>query len=396
MKTAGRIFLILVLIAGYSCTAYMPSQSYQGSGSVQLFYDELSPYGDWVHNREFGYVWIPHVGRNFFPYASHGRWIATQYGWTWFSDFDWGWAPFHYGRWDFDPNYGWFWFPGDQWAPAWVTWRQGNGFFGWSPLPPNNGMFGGGYSGGDAYRWIFVRERDFGRQNMGNYILSQRRNNEILSSTRVLEHSGMGSGRDGYHPGPDPDEVQKTTGRKIRRVEVRDSNIPGRRISNNTLELYRPRIESSSRENRPAPREITDVKDIRPMRERDMRYRPGSEPVQSQTAPGQGSRNTDRELEEIRRKREVERQYREKQVERQRQQEEIELERQRRSVGNTDQRNEPAKVQRQNRQVREQNTNQQRKTMEKERQRMRQTDQDTSRSQRVERSGNTGTRQTRR
>jgi len=27
------------------------------------------------------------------------------------SDYNWGWAPFHYGRWAYDPFYGWMWVP---------------------------------------------------------------------------------------------------------------------------------------------------------------------------------------------------------------------------------------------------------------------------------------------
>src|SRR3977135_729720 len=33
---------------------------------------------------------------------------------------------------------GWVWVPGDQWAPAWVSWRQTDDedYVGWAPLPP--------------------------------------------------------------------------------------------------------------------------------------------------------------------------------------------------------------------------------------------------------------------
>ncbi len=60
----------------------------------------------------------------------------TEYGWTWLSDYPWGWAPFHYGRWDFDNSFGWFWIPGNEWGPAWVTWRRANGYYGWAPMSP--------------------------------------------------------------------------------------------------------------------------------------------------------------------------------------------------------------------------------------------------------------------
>ena len=70
--------------------------------SLQVFYDELQPYGTWVHYGSRGYVWIPRVDRGFVPYATNGYWMNTDYGNTWVSDYAWGWAPFHYGRWLFD------------------------------------------------------------------------------------------------------------------------------------------------------------------------------------------------------------------------------------------------------------------------------------------------------
>ncbi|MFX8813069.1 DUF6600 domain-containing protein, partial [Acinetobacter baumannii] len=72
----------------------------------------------------------------FTPYRTGGHWVYSNAGWAWASDYNWGWAPFHYGRWAFDPMYGWFWVPGYEWAPAWVSWRSGGGYYGWAPLSP--------------------------------------------------------------------------------------------------------------------------------------------------------------------------------------------------------------------------------------------------------------------
>jgi len=47
-----------------------------------------------------------------------------------------GLATYHYGRWVYDSYYGWLWTPGTQWAPAWVSWREGGDYIGWAPLPP--------------------------------------------------------------------------------------------------------------------------------------------------------------------------------------------------------------------------------------------------------------------
>ncbi len=67
--------------------------------SDQDFYDNLSPYGVWVYDPQYGDMWVPDVDGNFRPYATRGHWVLTEYGNTWVSDYPWGWATFHYGRW---------------------------------------------------------------------------------------------------------------------------------------------------------------------------------------------------------------------------------------------------------------------------------------------------------
>src|SRR6185295_7816837 len=94
----------------------------QGDVDVNTFYDQLSPYGDWVQSREYGWVWVPNVDAGWRPYTE-GRWVYTDFGWTWVDDEEWGWAPFHYGRWYEDASLGWAWVPGSEWGPAWVSWQ---------------------------------------------------------------------------------------------------------------------------------------------------------------------------------------------------------------------------------------------------------------------------------
>jgi hypothetical protein len=71
-----------------------------------------------------------------------GHWVYTDDGWTWVSEGDevaWGETCYHYGRWFDDPDYGWAWVPGTVWSPAWVAWREGDGYSAWAPLPPECG-----------------------------------------------------------------------------------------------------------------------------------------------------------------------------------------------------------------------------------------------------------------
>ncbi|HZE82813.1 MAG TPA: DUF6600 domain-containing protein, partial [Puia sp.] len=127
-----------------------PSQEEQDPEvSYQSFYDQLSPYGQWVDDPGYGYVWMPEVGPDFKPYATNGHWVYTDEGWTWASNYNWGWATFHYGRWFYQDGYGWMWQPGNEWAPAWVSWRNSSDYYGWAPLAPEVSLsisFGGGYN----------------------------------------------------------------------------------------------------------------------------------------------------------------------------------------------------------------------------------------------------------
>ena len=50
-----------------------------------------------------------------------GHWVYTDDGWYWDSNYEWGWAAFHYGRWNHVDNYNWVWSPDTVWAmPSWV------------------------------------------------------------------------------------------------------------------------------------------------------------------------------------------------------------------------------------------------------------------------------------
>src|SRR5207302_7033720 len=77
------------------------------------FYEALTPYGTWVNINDT-WCWQPSVGTcdpNWRPYCNRGHWVWTDSGWCWQSDYSWGWAPFHYGRWWRADGYGWLWTP---------------------------------------------------------------------------------------------------------------------------------------------------------------------------------------------------------------------------------------------------------------------------------------------
>lgn len=144
-----------------------PDSSYQAqaaqpppAGEVvdeETFYSGLSPYGSWTSVAPYGRVWVPAVGYGWRPYY-YGRWVLTDWGWTFASDDPWGWAAYHYGRWNWGVGYGWYWVPGNVWGPAWVSWRYGGGYAAWCPLGPNGIIFGYHHPA-----WVAVQEQHFTR-----------------------------------------------------------------------------------------------------------------------------------------------------------------------------------------------------------------------------------------
>src|SRR5580700_5388987 len=111
------------------------------------FRSTLDPYGSWTEDPTYGTAWVPSesvVGSDFTPYVSAGHW-AYDNDYVWVSDYDWGWAPFHYGRWVYG-GAAWEWIPGRAYAGAWTSWRYGYGdwgYVGWAPLSPTWGWRGG-------------------------------------------------------------------------------------------------------------------------------------------------------------------------------------------------------------------------------------------------------------
>ena len=278
MKSTIKVLVLsLSLII---CAMIFPKQTsaQHANVSFQLFYDQLSPYGQWVNNPHYGYVWIPDVGSDFAPYSTAGHWILTDYGWTWVSDYDWGWAPFHYGRWDYDNNYGWFWAPDTDWGPAWVSWRRANGYYGWEPMRPGisiNLSFGRPY---DSYNdhWTYVRYRDFDRPNVNRYSVNRTYHNWLFRNSTVINNTYVDRNRHTtYVSGPNRMDVQKVTGRKFSPVTIRDNNRPGQNLKNGQLGVYRPLIQKNNVSGqRPAPARIVNLNDVKRPSERKATIQP--------------------------------------------------------------------------------------------------------------------------
>jgi hypothetical protein len=107
--------------------------------TLDYFQAHLTPYGQWIDVPEVGAAWVPAEANNpeWRPYMDAGHWEFTDAGWYWQSDYPWGDIAFHYGRWINNGFTGgrWAWAPAYDWAPSWVSWREGAGGMGWAPLP---------------------------------------------------------------------------------------------------------------------------------------------------------------------------------------------------------------------------------------------------------------------
>lgn len=103
------------------------------------FKAELARQGEWIVVAPYGRVWHPNtqqVGERFIPYVTGGGWVHGPEGWVFETAWKAGKFVFHYGRWFVADDLGWLWWPDQTRGHAWVEWRGGDGYTGWSPLAP--------------------------------------------------------------------------------------------------------------------------------------------------------------------------------------------------------------------------------------------------------------------
>jgi hypothetical protein len=105
--------------------------------------EDLNGNGDWETDPDEGPVWYPtNVAVGWVPYSCGSwTWIAP-WGWTWVGCESWGFAPFHYGRWEHRGNR-WGWIPGPPvvrpiYSPAMVAFVGGPGVTAWFALGPHD------------------------------------------------------------------------------------------------------------------------------------------------------------------------------------------------------------------------------------------------------------------
>ena len=242
--------------------------------SFQTFYDNLSNQGTWIQSNDYGYVWQPQVSDpEWAPYTA-GHWVYTDDGWAWVSDEPWGWATYHYGRWVNLDGTGWVWVPGYTWALAWVSWRYGDGYVGWAPLPPDSfvgidyasadySMDAGFHIGGDCdgyygigpaiYIFLpvnFLCFHDYHDRYCHRGDNFWRINHTTNVTNLNVAGSRSGSGGRFHHVstgGPQLAQVNAVSQTPFQKVSIVHTNqLGGGTVSGNSLALYAPHVKAGT------------------------------------------------------------------------------------------------------------------------------------------------------
>jgi hypothetical protein len=241
-----------------------------GDQNISFFYQAMYPYGNWL-DIDGEWCWQPNatiINTDWAPYCSNGHWVYSDWGWCWVSDYSWGWAPFHYGRWFHHRSHGWCWMPGVEWGPAWVTWRWGDDFCGWAPLPPRaryvdreGFYFGASLVGGDfdfnltAGDFFFVPANRFCDPHPWAYRVPSVRREEVFRRSAMVRNS-YGFEHDHFiNRGIEIDRINRVSNRPVARVTVAAEELrPGQEIHRgmireNRLVIYKPAIARSAPKN---------------------------------------------------------------------------------------------------------------------------------------------------
>jgi hypothetical protein len=222
-----------------------------------VFYEKLALHGRWMEVSGYGYCWRPRVTTpGWRPYVD-GCWVWSSMGWTWQSNEPFGWATYHYGRWMNLSRHGWVWVPGNEWAPAWVSWRQSRDHVGWAPLPPDRGSSRAVYRDCDTRynlgpsSYTFINTTHFVRPSYTTVFAPVTQNVTIFQSsvnvTQIVRcddrpHCDLFK----HHGGPSLEQMERVCERPVPHIQVQsvsasqirptpDGYRPGESLANPVL-----------------------------------------------------------------------------------------------------------------------------------------------------------------
>lgn len=258
MKTK-IIFLAFLLLVSAGFIKAQPR--FDADINFGYFYENLSPYGEWIQIENDLYGWHPYdVSDDWRPY-SRGRWKWTSYGWFWDSFEPFGWATYHYGRWILDDYYGWLWIPDYEWGPSWVEWRYDDDYIGWAPLPPYASFrigFGLRFSfewHSPFSHWNFVRFNHFCNDRLFDFFVDHNRRDFFFERTKYRNNYSSRDGRI-FNGGIDRNIIERRGGERIREADIRATSDL-REVGRNN-----PGGDSYVRAFRPSNNDVSRARDI--------------------------------------------------------------------------------------------------------------------------------------
>jgi probable HAF family extracellular repeat protein len=227
--------------------------------NYDLFYSRLSSdEGNWVEAGNYGYCFRPRVSEDWRPYQD-GHWVWTDRGWYWDSNERFAWATYHYGRWVDIRGTGWCWAPGNQWAPAWVSWRQSDEHVGWAPLPPEADLsenrsissWSDSYYGIGPAAYNFISYSHWHEPSYARYVEPPQQNVQIISQTRNVTNIVTNNNVINNF-GPPVQTIATNTNQNIQQVKLAVSPATdpkanyGQSLQGNQLKVVAPPLALSS------------------------------------------------------------------------------------------------------------------------------------------------------
>ena len=138
--------------------------------------------------------------------------------------------------------------PDTEWAPAWVAWRSGGGYYGWAPLMPGMGIHSSFhfYNNFPSHYWSFVPYRYVTYRQVHRHCVPRPQVVNIINHTTIVTHNHTDQRRHTYFTGPTRDEIERRGGGRVTVHKVSESDCPGRtEVSRSTANFYRPEIGNS-------------------------------------------------------------------------------------------------------------------------------------------------------
>jgi len=203
---------------------------------------------------------------------------------------------------------GWIWIAGNEWGPAWVNWRRGEGpavaargarpsdadarYIGWAPLAPDD--YETDYTANPDV-WIFVRARDLVAPRVNTVIIRERRP-EFLQRTVIVNRTVVVRDRGvNVNPGIPPAYVATFVDRPIVSYDVRPRVIAGTTRVNNAIEFRTQDLRDTRRmqrdravirETRTRIEAVRDIPAPRALETNGRGGRLGERPPRAAQAPG--------------------------------------------------------------------------------------------------------------